>query len=90
MRSLWLALLVGLLVGAGIAWWQSRDSPEQLRDKQQRANRAAAAQAHDAEPVLYRWRDANGVLQVTERPPKGRPYQRIPREAKAGIEVRGD
>lgn len=90
MRSAWLALLVGLLVGAGIAWWQSRDTPEQLRDRHQRAERAAAAQARDAEPVLYRWRDAAGVLQVTEQPPKGRPYQRVPREAKAGIEVRGE
>ncbi|HZV37526.1 MAG TPA: hypothetical protein VFF96_02135 [Pseudoxanthomonas sp.] len=90
MRSPWLALLVGLLIGAGIAWWQSRDTPEQLRDRHQRAERAAAARAHDAEPVLYRWRDAGGSLQVTEQPPKGRPYQRIPREAKAGISVRGD
>lgn len=90
MRPLWLALLVGLLCGAGIAWWQSRDTPEQARGKQRRADHAAAAQAHDAEPVLYRWRDAAGVLQVTEQPPKGRPYQRIPREAKAGINVRGD
>lgn len=90
MRSLWLALLVGLLVGAGIAWWQTRDTPEQVRDKHKRADRAAAAQTHDAEPALYRWRDAAGVLQVTEQPPKGRPYQRIPRVAKAGIEVRGD
>lgn len=90
MRPLWLALLVGLLCGAGIAWWQSRDTPEQAHGKQRRADRAATAQAHDAEPVLYRWRDAAGVLQVTEQPPKGRPYQRIPREAKTGIEVRGD
>ena len=82
--------MVGWLPGAGIAWWQSRDTPGQARDKQRRADHAAAAQVHDAEPVLYRWRDAAGVLQVTEQPPKGRPYQRIPRESKAGIEVRGE
>lgn len=90
MRPLWLALLLGLLVGTGIAWWQSRDTPEQARDRQRRADNAAAALARDAEPVLYRWRDDTGVLQVTEQPPKGRPYQRIPRDAKAGIDVRGD
>jgi hypothetical protein len=41
-------------------------------------------------PVLYRWRDANGVLQITEEPPKGRKYERVPRDAPPAIEVRGD
>ena len=90
MRALWLALLAGVLFGAGIAWWQSRDTPRQASEKRQRIERAAAAQARDAEPALYRWRDDAGVLQITERPPRGRPYQRIEREAKTGIEVRGD
>ncbi len=40
--------------------------------------------------MLYRWRDAHGVLQITEQPPKGRKYQRVDREPYGGIEVHGD
>jgi hypothetical protein len=46
--------------------------------------------AGDAVPSLYRWRDAAGVVQVTDQPPKGRKYQRIPKRAAEGIEVHGD
>ncbi|HEV8693033.1 MAG TPA: DUF4124 domain-containing protein, partial [Lysobacter sp.] len=52
--------------------------------------RKAAAQAEAARPVLYRWRDAHGVLQITERPPKGRKYERVDREPSGGIEVHGN
>ena len=38
---------------------------------------------------LYRWRDAEGNLQVTEEPPKGRQYERISREPKEGLQVDG-
>ena len=50
------------------------------RERQARADRAAAEIAADAVPVLYRWRDANGVLHVTDTPPEGRKYERVPRE----------
>lgn len=89
MRAIW-AIVAGLAVGVGAAWWLSRDTPQQAEAKRQRAERAAAAQAEDARPVLYRWHDANGVLQITDTPPKGRNYQRLDREPREGIEVRGD
>ena len=38
---------------------------------------------------LYRWRDAEGRLQVTDEPPKGRPSERISREPRDGLEVDG-
>jgi len=88
MRLGW-ALLLGLVGGIALAWWLSRESPEAARSKQARAEQAAAAAAQDARPVLYRWRDANGALQVTQRPPKGRKYERVDVQPKDGIEVDG-
>ena len=48
---------------------------------------AAAAQAEDALRPLYRWRDAEGRLHITDAPPRGRPYERIARELEPGIRV---
>ena len=89
MRLAW-AIAAGLLLGIGVAWWLSRQPPEQARAREQRAQRAAAAQARDARPSLYRWRDESGVLQITDKPPKNRRYERIDREPGRGIEVKGD
>lgn len=85
-----LAILAGLLLGAGVAWWLSREPPEHTALKQQRAEQAAAEQARDARPSLYRWRDAAGVLQITDKPPQGREFERIDAIPTVGLEVRGD
>ena len=86
MRLGW-ALVAGIAIGAGVWWWGTREERELARVERERE---AAAAAEAARPVLYRWRDANGVLQVTEQPPKGRKYRRIDREPNEGIEVHGD
>ena len=68
------AVLAGLLVGA-LAWWLA-GHPGYVTHAQ-RVERAEAA-ARAAEPRLYRWRDANGVLQVTNTPPPpGRKGERV-------------
>ena len=85
----WLAIVVGIAAGGGIAWWLARESPEARQHTQARA-RQAAAQAQDARPSLYRWRDDAGVLQITDKPPKGRPFERIDREPQPGIKVSGE
>ena len=85
----WLAIAVGIAAGAGIAWWLARESPEAQQHTQTRA-RQANAQAQDARPSLYRWRDDAGVLQITDHPPKGRRYERLDRDMPAGIRVEGD
>jgi hypothetical protein len=87
-KAIW-AVAAGLALGIGVAWWLARDTPQQAEAKQRRAEHAAAAAA-DARPVLYRWHDANGVLQITEQPPKGRKYERIDKTPRKGIEVHGD
>ncbi|WP_334180168.1 DUF4124 domain-containing protein [Pseudoxanthomonas sp.] len=86
----WLAIVAGIALGCGVAWWLARESPEVAARKQARAGQAAAAQARDARPSLYRWRDDAGVLQITDAPPKGRRYERIERDAATGIRVSGD
>ena len=89
MRALW-AIAAGIVLGAGIAWWLAREAPEKQVEKQRRAEHAATAQARDARPSLYRWRDDAGVLQITDKPPEGRPFERIDRDPKRGIQVKGD
>ena len=85
----WLAIVAGVALGGGIAWWLARESPQADVRKQARAEQAAAAQVDEARHSLYRWRDDAGVLQITEQPPKGRRYERIERETPAGIVVSG-
>jgi len=89
-RPAWVVL--GLAAVAGLAWFAAPEPGEAEREqaRQARADQAAAEIAADAVPVLYRWRDANGVLQVTEEPPEGRKYERVERDAPAAIEIRGD
>lgn len=84
----WLVLALAAI--AALAWWSTRETQEQRRAKQLRAERATAELAEDARPVLYRWRDANGVLQLTDEPPQGRKYERIHKDAPPAPEVRGD
>lgn len=86
----WLAIAAGVALGVGTAWWLSRESTDTTARKQARAEQAAAAQARDARPSLYRWRDDAGVLQITEQPPADRRYERIDRDTPAGIRVNGD
>ncbi len=86
----WLAIAAGIALGVGVAWWLGREASDATSRKQARADNAAAAQAREARPSLYRWRDDAGVLQITEQPPKGRRYERIDRDTPAGIRVSGD
>ncbi|MEO5628708.1 MAG: DUF4124 domain-containing protein [Thermomonas sp.] len=80
-------LLVAVALGVAAWWWFTSEMPRRERERAQTA-KAAMAQAERAS-TLYRWRDANGNLQVTDQPPKGRKYERIDREPKDGIEVHG-
>ena len=89
MRAGW-AIVGGLALGIGAAGWLSRAPPQAPPRARARAEPAAAAPARDAVPALYRWRDASGVLQVTDKPPKGVHYERIGQRPRDGIEVRGD
>ncbi|MBB6598454.1 DUF4124 domain-containing protein [Luteimonas sp. MC1825] len=84
------AVVAGIAAGIAVAWWFSRE-PEATDDpRRARAEQAAAANAEDARPVLYRWTDDAGVVQVTqEPPPRGRHFEKVDIQPRDGIEVDG-
>jgi hypothetical protein len=65
------AIVGGIVLGGGLSWWLARDTPDEARRKHDLGAAARRADAEDARPVLYRWHDATGVLQVTAQPPRG-------------------
>lgn len=83
-----LGMLV-LAIGLGVAawWWYTSEMPRRQREREQAAQ-VAMAEAERA-GSLYRWRDAEGRLQITDEPPKGRKFERISREPKDGLEIDG-
>lgn len=90
MKLAW-AIVAGLALGGGVAWWMSRDTPEQAEAKRHRVEREATERAEAARPVLYRWRDAAGTLHVDSKPPRdARHVEKVDMEPKPGIEVHGD
>ena len=89
MRLAW-AIVAGLALGIAAAWWLSREPAAKSEAKQRRAEQAASELARDARPSLYRWRDDAGTLQITDKPPKGRAFERIDRDPGRAIEVKGE
>jgi hypothetical protein len=80
-----LVLAVGLAVAAW--WWFTREMPR--REHERAVAAEAAARRAEAANSLYRWRDAAGNLHITQEPPAGRPYERVSRQPREGLEVRG-
>jgi hypothetical protein len=71
------AVIGGLVLGCGLGWW-ALGHPGYETGEQTRARVEAARQAQEeAKPKLYRWRDDNGVLQLTGQPPAGRKYELV-------------
>lgn len=90
MQARW-AIVAGLAAGIAVAWWLSREGPAAAGDRDARAEAAAAAAWEDARPVLYRWTDAAGVVQVTQDPPpRGTRYEKVDIQPRDGIEVHGN
>lgn len=77
------AIVGGIALGAGYWWWiggaNALHHPQHVAAPVEPS--AATAPPDDAKP-LYRWRNDDGVVQITDAPPpKGRKYQIIPRYA---------
>lgn len=81
-------VLAAVALGVLAWWWFTSEMPRREHERA-KAAQAAAAAAERAN-TLYRWRDANGNLQVTGTPPSGRKYERIDRQPDEGIEIHGD
>ena len=64
-------LVLAALAAGGWAWWRyAPDSlPAFVRD--------AAPRSPLANPPLYKWKDAAGTWQITDRPPPDRPYEEV-------------
>ncbi len=67
------AILAGVVVAGAIWWWSGHAGYVTESQRRERI----AAEAAKAEPGLYRWHDAQGVLHITSEPPKGRKYERV-------------
>lgn len=69
-----LALLAAIAALAAMAWWYFAPDtlPVALRHAAPPSPNLTAAP-----PELYKWRDANGQLHVTDVAPKDRPYETL-------------
>ena len=82
MRVGW-AIVAGLLLGAAIyfAGQPTAERPHWLRAWTETEPDVDSAPpppgAGPATPILYRWRDDAGVVNVSDRPPPDRPHERV-------------
>ncbi len=65
----WVLLLIA--IGGTVAWWYF--APQTLPD----TITELVPVSPKAAPTLYKWRDAEGQLHVTDVPPKDRPYESV-------------
>ena len=63
-------MLIVVLIAAALGWWYfaPQTLPAFISSTLPRSPRV---------PLLYKWRDANGRLQVTDAPPADRPYETV-------------
>ncbi|MGY1408672.1 MULTISPECIES: DUF4124 domain-containing protein [unclassified Luteimonas] len=76
MRPAW-AIAAGILGAGALAWWLAREQPPALASVEggtPAGNEAARTAGPPPGPSLYRWRDAAGIVQITDIPPQGRDY----------------
>ncbi len=68
-----LPAMLALLAGAWAWWYYAPQSlPPAVRERLSVSRESAA---HN--PVLYKWKDAEGRWNVTDRPPEGRAYEEV-------------
>ena len=68
------AVVAGLVVGGAVGWWWLGHPGYETSQQRQEG---AAVRAEAAKPKVYRWRDAQGVLHITDQPPTGRNYEKV-------------
>ena len=67
---IWLLLALGILGGVLLYWYTTpQETPSWVRDW--------LPGMPEYTGPLYRWRDDQGREHVTDKPPKGRPYERV-------------
>jgi hypothetical protein len=78
---------LGLLAAGAIAWWAAGHPGYETQAQLEARARTEAAAQEAARPKLYRWRDGNGALQLTDTPPKGRKYEVVDLDAAENLNV---
>jgi hypothetical protein len=72
------AVVAGALILGALVWWQlGHPGYETAAQRQARVEKIEHEATYGAGPQLYKWRDDNGVLQITQEPPKGRKYEKV-------------
>lgn len=67
---IWLLLVLGILGGVLLYWYTTpQETPSWIRDW--------LPGMPEYTGPLYRWRDDQGREHVTDKPPKGRPYEEV-------------
>ena len=70
-------VLVVVLARAAVGWWAFGHPGYETHEQAEARVEAQEQAVEAAKPKLYRWRDGNGVLQLTDTPPKGRKYETV-------------
>lgn len=73
MANFLLGVLLTLLTLAAVAGYVWHYEPERLPAEWRREN----PNSRDYTPVLYRWKDPAGIVQVTDHPPRDRPFETV-------------
>ena len=76
-----------LVAVAAVVWWALGHPGFETPAQRALRIEAETAAVEAAKPRLYRWRDAEGRLQVTSTPPAGRKYQVVDLEAQENVNV---
>jgi len=75
----WPLVLLVLALTSGYAWWYL--APDTLPD----AIRTELPKSERSNPVLYKWKDAKGRWNVTDKPPTDRPYETLRYDPKTNV-----
>ena len=81
MKTFLLGVLFSLLTVAALAAYVWRYEPERLPAEWRRDN----PNSRDYSPVVYRWKDDQGVVQLTDQPPPDRSYEAVRIDPKQNI-----
>ena len=75
---IWLLLVLGVLGGVLLYWYTTPQTVPSWA-------RGWLPGLPEYTGPLYRWRDDQGRMQVTDKPPKGRPYEEVRYRADANV-----